>query len=191
MGPSGFVRNKVLVGLVACGTIAGVAAVAAPSAAQASASRHTLRGSTPRWLRSARELGATPSGQRISFGIVLGMRNQAGAVAQLKALSEPGSARYGDWLSNKAFDAAYAPSKTSVNAVRSWLRSQGFGVTKTLPSGMLVEATGTARQIEKTFGTSLHSYKYNGKTVRANATALSLPAGTSATVQHAISGVIG
>jgi subtilase family serine protease len=191
MGPSGFVRDKLLVGMVACGTIAGLAAVASPVAAQAATGRHTLAGSTPRWLHSAHKLGATPSAQRISFGIVLGMRDQAGAASQLKAISEPGSAQYGDWLSNKAFDARYAPAKASVSAVRSWLRAQGFGVTKTLPSGMLVEATGTAKQVEKTFGTSLHSYKYNGKTVRANSTALSLPAGTSATVQHAIVGVIG
>jgi len=191
MGSSRFVRNKLLVGLAACGTIAGLATVAIPAAASASTGRHALPGSTPRWLHSARQLGATPASQQISFGVVLGMRNQAGAVAQLKAISEPGSARYGDWLSNKAFDASYAPAKSSVSAVRGWLRSQGFGITSTLPSGMLVEATGTAQQIEKTFGTSLHSYSYQGKTVRANSTALSLPAGTSATVQGAIAGVIG
>ena len=92
MGPSGFVRNKLVVGLVACGTIAGLAAIAAPASASASGGRHALPGSTPRWLHSAQRLGATPSGQRVSFGIVLGMRNQAGAVAQLKAISEPGSA---------------------------------------------------------------------------------------------------
>jgi subtilase family serine protease len=191
MGPSGFVRNKMVVGLVACGTIAGLAAIAAPAAASAATGRHALPGSTPRWLHSAHKLGATPSGQRVSFGIVLGMRNQAGAAAELKAISEPGSAHYGDWLSNKAFDARYAPAKASVSAVRGWLRSEGFGVTKTLPSGMLIEASGTAAQIEKTFGTSLQSYKYQGKTVRANSTALSLPSGTPAAVEHAISGVIG
>ena len=192
MGPSGFVRNKLLVGMVACGTIAGLAAVAGPVAAQAATGRHTLPGSTPRWLHSAHKLGATPSAQRVSFGIVLSMRDQAGAASQLKAISEPGSAQYGDWLSNKAFDAKYAPAKASVSAVRGWLRAQGFGVTKTLPSGMLRrgERHGDAgREDLRHLAAQLLSTTARpcGPTRRR----CQLPTGTSATVSSVIAGVIG
>ena len=58
--------------------------------------------------------------------------------------------------------------------MQDWLRSQGFQVTTTLPSGMYVQASGSAAQVESTFATSLHNYSYLGKKVRANATALSL-----------------
>ncbi|HEY1639282.1 MAG TPA: S53 family peptidase [Streptosporangiaceae bacterium] len=175
--------------------MAGVAVAGMATAGPASASpgprSHPLAGSTPRWLHRAHDLGATRSGQRVSFGVLLGMRNQAGAAATVRAVSDPASASYGHWLSNATFNARYAPARSAVTAVRAWLRSQGFQVTTTLPSGMYVEASGSAAQVEKTFATRLRNYSYLGKTVRANATALSLPASTPATVTKAISGVLG
>ena len=62
--------------------------------------------------------------------------------------------------------------------MQPWLRSQGFQVTTTLRSGMYVEATGSVTQVEKTFATTLNNYSYLGKTVRANATAFTLPSST-------------
>ena len=153
--------------------------------------RHPLNGSTPRWLHLAQDMGASQSSQQVNFGILLGLRDQAGAVATLQAISDPTSARYGQWLSNAAFDARYAPASASVAAVQNWLRSEGFQVTTTLPSGMYVEASGSVAKVESIFGASLHNYSYLGKEVRANATQLSLPANTPAAVTSAISGVVG
>jgi subtilase family serine protease len=157
----------------------------------APAGRHPLNGSTPRWLHLAHDMGSSPTSQQVNFGILLGMRDQAGAVATLQAISDPASARYGQWLSNAGFDASYGPTSASVGAVQSWLRSQGFQVTTTLPSGMYVEASGSVAKVESIFGTSLHNYSYLGKDVRANATQLSLPANTPAAVVSAVSGVVG
>ena len=123
--------------------------------------------------------------------MLLGMRDQAGAEATLKAISDPTNASYGQWLSNSAFDAKYGPASADVSAVQNWLRSQGFTVTSTLPSGMLVEASGSVAQVQQTFGAQLNNYSYQGKTVRANSSELSLPAGTPAAVTNAVAGVIG
>jgi len=136
-------------------------------------------------------MGTSTTSQQVNFGILLGLRDQAGAVATLQAISDPASARYGQWLSNADFDARYAPTSASVAAVQSWLRSEGFQVTTTLPSGMYVEASGSVSTVESIFGTSLHNYSYLGKEVRANATQLSLPANTPAAVTSVISGVVG
>jgi len=136
-------------------------------------------------------MGASTTSQQVNFGILLGLRDQAGAVATLQAISDPASARYGQWLSNADFDARYAPTSASVAAVQSWLRSEGFQVTTTLPSGMYVEASGSVSTVQSIFGTSLHNYSYLGKEVRANATQLSLPANTPAAVTSVISGVVG
>jgi subtilase family serine protease len=184
-----FTRHKIVVGLAAVFTVAGLAAAAGPAAA--SAAPHTLPGSMPRWLHQAHEQGALPSSQQIGFGVLLDMRDPAGAAAEVQALSDPTSPTYAQWLTTKAFDARYGPTAASVAAVQGWLRSSGFQVTKTLPSGMYVEATGSVAQVEKTFGTSVHNFSYLGKTVRANATALSLPASTPAAVTSAITGVLG
>src|SRR5215471_892719 len=190
MGSSRFPRFKVLGGLLAGATTLALIAMAGPALA-APQSRHPLHGSTPRWLHQARALGTTSSWQQVNFGVLLGMRDQAGAVAALQAISDPSSASYGQWLSNAAFNSRYAPASSDVAAVQNWLRSQGFRVTTALPSGMYVEASGTAAQVESTFATSLHNYSYLGKRVRANATALSLPASTPSVVGNVITGVVG
>ena len=75
--------------------------------------------------------------------------------------------------------------------MQGWLRSEGFQITKTLPSGMYVEASGSVSQVESTFGTSVHNYSYLGKDVHANNSQLSLPTNTPAAVTSAVAGVIG
>jgi len=189
MGSSRFNR-KVAIGLLAGATVVGLS-LTAGSATAAPQGRYPLNGSTPRWLPQAHDMGASTTSQQVNFGILLGLRDQAGAVATLQAISDPASARYGQWLSNADFDARYAPTSASVAAVQSWLRSEGFQVTTTLPSGMYVEASGSVSTVESIFGTSLHNYSYLGKEVRANATQLSLPANTPAAVTSVISGVVG
>jgi subtilase family serine protease len=189
MGSSRFVR-RVAIGLLASGTVIGLTA-AAGAASAAPQGRHPLDGSTPKWLHQAHDMGASSSAQQMNFGLLLGMRDQAGAMATLKAISDPSSSSYGQWLTNAQFDARYAPAKSSVTAVQDWLRSEGFQVTKTLPSGMYVEASGSVAKVESAFGTSVHNYTYLGKNVHANNSQLSLPSGTPAAVTSAISGVIG
>ena len=189
MGSSRFVR-KVAIGLLASGTVIGLTA-AAGAASAAPQGRHPLDGSMPKWLHQAHDMGASSTGQTVNFGVLLGMRDQAGAMSTLQAISDPASPSYGHWLTNAEFNARYAPAKSSVTAVQAWLRSEGFQVTKTLPSGMYVEASGSVAKVESTFGTSVHQYSYLGKNVHANNSQLSLPSGTPAAVTSAVAGVIG
>ena len=72
--------------------------MAVPASASAGRHSHPLPGSTPRWLHRARDLGATPAANRVNFGVLLGMRNQASATATLQAISDPTSASYGHAL---------------------------------------------------------------------------------------------
>jgi subtilase family serine protease len=182
-------HRRIVGALVATAAAVAVSAVSQPASAQPS--RHTLPGSTPRWLAKAHATGGVVSSSRIDFGVLLKMRNAAGAAATLQQVSDPSSASYGKWLTNAQFDAQYAPATKDVSAVRTWLAGQGFAVSKTLPSGMYVEASGTAGQIEKTFSTTLKEYSYQGKTVRANDSSLSVSAGTPAAVSSVIDGVVG
>ena len=179
-------RRVVLAGaaVLATAVLAGPATASTPS-------RHLLAGSAPRWVSHAKTVGATPKRQQVAFGVLLHMRNQAAAERTLRSVSEPASAAYGRWLTNAQFNARYAPARSQVAAVRAWLRAQGFTVTKTFRSGMYVQATGSAAQVERTFGTSLRQYHYRGATLRSNATPLSLPAATPAAVTGAVAGIVG
>lgn len=183
-------RRRIIGGLSA-GALAMTMTSMAVAPASAAPTRHPIAGSQARWAAQAKDQGAVATATRINFGVLLKMRDSAGARTTLARISDPGSRSYGKWLTNKEFNSAYAPAKADVTAVQSWLQSQGFQLTKTLPSGMYVQASGTAAQVEAAFGTTLHNYRYNGASVRANTTALSLPATVPAAVQGALSGVVG
>ena len=142
-------------------------------------------------LATVSDLGAAPSGDMVHFGILLRMRDQAGAEARLKSISDPTSASYGKWLTNAEFNASYGPAAADVAAVESWLRSQGLAIRKTLPSGMYVEVTGTVAQVNQVFATQVRRYSYQGGTLRAVVTAPTLPGSAPARVRAAIHGVIG
>ena len=183
-------RRTVIAGLSAAAlAVAMTAMVVSP--ASAAPSRHSIAGSAAKWLSKAKDQGAVATSTRINFGVLLKMRNPSGAEATLAQVSDPDSPSYGKWLSNAEFNSAYAPARSDVAAVQSWLQSQGFQLTKTLQSGMYVQASGTAAQVEATFGTTLHNYRYDGASVRANTTALSLPAAAPAVVAGASTGVVG
>src|SRR5579862_7905968 len=114
----GRATRKLLLGVLAVVTVVG-----AGTAQAASPAGIALRGSTPHWLSNAKDLGAVSGRDQVGFGVLLRMRNQARAVASLRAISTPGSAQYGRWLTNKQFDARYAPTAASVAAVQRWMRS--------------------------------------------------------------------
>src|SRR5437763_941957 len=121
--------GKILGALIGSAALLAVTAAAGMAAAGAATGppqgRHMLRGSTPRWLSHALDLGGAPSSQPVSFGVLLRMRDPAGAASTLRAISDPGSASYGHWLSNAEFDSRYGPAPADVTATASWLRSQG------------------------------------------------------------------
>ncbi len=181
--------RRIVAGLGAGATVLAVVSIAQP--ASAASARRALSGTRPAWTSKAHDKGHSAQTTRLDFGVLLKMRNESQAVAQLKAVSEPSSPDYGKWLTNAQFNAAYAPSASDVSSVRSWLRGQGFSVTRTLQSGMYLEVSGTTAQVEKTFATSMHTYQYKGHTVLANTSALSLPANAPAAVTDAVSNVVG
>jgi subtilase family serine protease len=177
--------------VVALGTAAASVLGAGPATAASRPGRHVLNGSQPRWLTRARATGSAPAdASTIHFGLLLKLRDTAAAEATLASVSDPTSASYGQWLTSSEFKTRFAPAQSDVNAVQSWLKGQGFALRSTL-GGMYVEASGTTAQINKAFGTKLENYTYQGKTVHANSTTLSLPEDTPAAVLGVVSGVLG
>lgn len=181
--------RPVVAALAAAATIAALTSIAGP--ANAVSPRHVLPDSSPHWLSHAKKVATPATASKVSFGVLLNLRNAAQAQAQVQALSDPSSKTYGQWLTNKQFNASYAPAASDVAAVKSWLSSQGFAVGATTPSGQYVPATGTTAQVEKAFGTTLGKFSYQGKTVQTNTTSLSLPTTTPSAVLASVNGVVG
>ena len=152
--------------------LAGVAG-AAPSGS------HTLPGSLPSWANANHRVGSTPGSAQVTFRVYLDYSGGDAAAAYATAVSTPESGSYGAFLTPAQFRARFAPSRADVSAVRSWLRDQGFSVGSVPANRKYVEATGTADQAAKAFKTAFAEFKVDGKTVRGNTKALSIPSDLS------------
>jgi subtilase family serine protease len=172
------------------GVILGVGlCVAVVGAAQAArqGDRATLPGSKPGWANSHNFTGAADLAGSVGFRVYLGWSNSTQAESLARAVSDPSSSSYGRYLTPSEFRRQFAPSRSQVEAVQSWLRSQGFTVNYTPTNNHYVSAEGTVAQAQAAFSTSIGTYKVNGKSVRSPSSDLSVPSSLS----QVVTGVVG
>ena len=96
------------------------------SALAAQPARTTLHGSAPAWANSKNYAGAADPNAYVGFRVYLGWQNAGAAEALARAVSDPHSAEYGQYLTPQQFRRQFSPSQSQVGAVQSWLKSQGF-----------------------------------------------------------------
>ncbi len=119
-----------------------------------------------------------------SVHIVVGLQEQNATQVQptLKRMLTPGDPLYGTSLSVQQFVQQFGPTAAQVQAVQSYLTSNGFTNVTVADNQLLVEADGTAANAEAAFNTSLSQYSLNGATVFANSSDAQVPASLSGTV---------
>jgi subtilase family serine protease len=176
-------HTRAVLGIFAL-TAVGVATFGAPAAAS---NRVPVADSHASWASASNRVSAASGAQKITFRVYLRLRDQAGAEAAARAVSSPGSASFRQFLSTSEVRQRYAPSDSSVAAIRSWLRSSGFGIAPVPANNLYVEATGTVAQAQRAFDVSLNMYRVEGKVLRAADRELSVPASLGSLV----AGVIG
>jgi len=175
---------RVLAAAAAMTLTLGVAAVAqVDSASAASAGRSTLAGSQPSWANAKALRSAATASNPVNIRVYLGWRNAAGAMRTALAVSTPGSASYGKYLSPVQFRAQFAPSQASVTAVQRFLRTAGFSIVMTPTNNHFVAAEGTVAQAQRAFGVKLGEYAAFGQLLRAPESAVSVPSSLAGIVQ--------
>jgi len=175
---------RILIAVVSVMAV-GVTSITATYAAQPD--RATLPGSAPAWANRKNFVSpADPTGP-VNFRVYLGWQNGAGAETLASAVSNPRSPSYGQYLTPAQFRKQFAPSQSQVNAVRSWLGSQGFTIDYTPTNNHYVAAEGTVAQAQAAFGVGLSMYKVLGETLRAPSADVSIPSSLAGIVE----GVLG
>jgi subtilase family serine protease len=167
------------VGLLAAGTTVATAAQRP--------GRITVANAQPR-LGRAGSTGSPSSGQRIDVKLYLADQHADQLSAAVQAVSTPGSAGYGKYLTPAQFHATYSPSDAAVSSVRKFITDSGLTVSAVAGNRSYVSARGTVAEVQKAFGTSLKTYKLDGQTVRAAASAPTIPASLKGNV-IAVSGL--
>src|SRR6266567_6925944 len=151
--------------------------------------RVTLRGSKPSWATPGNHVRPANPSDRLGFRVYLGWTNPAGAEALARAVSDPHSQSYHQYLTPEQFRQQFAPTGNQVAQVQNWLTSQGFTLVYTPANNHYVSAKGTVGQAQAAFGTNFGMYRVNelGLTLRSPSADVSIPSSLSGLV----SGVAG
>jgi subtilase family serine protease len=167
----------------ACSDGGGVAPPASTSSTSVAASTAPKPGlARPRWASEDRFAGRLAASEPIALQVHLRMRDEAAATAELAAISDPRSARYGRFLSDEEYAAKYAPTDADVATVRAHLEASGLRVTRVSADRAFLAAEGTASQVEQAFATRLGHYQVGAATRYAPIDAPSLPSHVDARV---------
>ncbi len=160
--------------------MAGAASAATPARTQLPNSKSPAAAQTPK-------TGAVANGTQMNFEVDLKWSDPAGAAAFARAVSTPGDPQFGKYLTAAQWEAKYSPTTAAVNQVKSFLTSGGLTVDKVSSDRVAITVTGTAQQVEQTFGTSLSYHAVRGRSLLLADTDLSIPS----SIAGAVSGVTG
>jgi subtilase family serine protease len=165
--------------------VAGGLAAAIPAAAADGPA--TIPQSHPQWATPKSKVADVAAASSVTFRVYLKTRNEAGAEALAKAVSDPTSSAYGHYLTPSQVKAQFAPTSAEVDSVRGWLSTSGISVGSVPSNNAYVEATGSAAKVAKAFDVQLGEYTVRGERLRAANTDLSVPS----TLASSVLGVIG
>ena len=135
--------------LLCLATGSGIVGASAAGAATTSA-KTVLAGSAITAKARQHPVGGVARSSRVSFSLVLKLRDAAGAQALLRAVSSPGSRSYRHYLTTAQWEARFSPTASQVRSARQWLRSQGFRVGAVSKDRITVSASGTAARSAST-----------------------------------------
>jgi len=160
---------------VGLATVAGLSLTAV--SAQASEPNTAIPHSKPNWLAKATHLGDAADGAKTTAKIYLAPKGGLDAEkAAALAVSTPGSADYGKFLTPAQFRARFAPTAATVKTVERYLTAAGLRVTGVESSNRYISVSGDVAAASKAFAVKIGRFKHSGKTVQAPTTALKLPA---------------
>ena len=149
-----------------------------------------LGGTTHPLASPANEIGRA-AGDLPMTRMMLQLSSGADGEAALEQLiadqHDPKSARYHQWLTPEQFGAQFGPAQPDIDAITGWLKSQGFTVTSVAAGRRVIEFSGTAQQVEKTFQTEMHLYRVRGVEHVANSTDIAIPEALSPVIEGVVS----
>ena len=184
-------RRKVRVGLAAGATLSvlvGTAAMAAASAPAAAGATGWVATATRATSISGAKLGGDAAKSApLYLAVTLKPQNVPAEQTALKAMYQPGSATFHDFLTPAQWVAAYAPTTAQVDAVTSYLSQNGFTGVSVQGDQLLITASGTVGDAETAFNTTIGDYAMpNGGTFQANIGAAEVPAALGGIVQAVV-----
>jgi len=155
--------------------VGGLASVAFACAAMAAESS-TVTGNVATWVKSAKLMGSASASTSVTIAVHMSVKNLAGLKSLVAEVSNPKSKEYGRYITPQQFGQRFEPAGADVAAVKSLLEHAGMTNVTQGPHGVYVTATATVAQLRTAFKVAQNLYSYQGKTLRANNNAPTIPA---------------
>src|ERR1700674_4991163 len=102
-------------------------------------------------------------------------------------LQTEGSPNFHRWITAKQFGETFGLATQDLDKITDWLESHGFRVNVVYPSGMVIDFSGTARQVERAFHTEIHSLEVRGEKHVSNMADPQIPAALAPAVVGIVS----
>ncbi|GAA1985666.1 S53 family peptidase [Kitasatospora viridis] len=175
-------RLRPVIGLLAA-PLPIIAFAAAPAFAAQPATVE-VKGDVVAAVAHSARTGNVAADQPISVAVNLAQRDTAGLDTFLAQVTDPASAQYQHYLTVSQFADRFGASPEAVAKVTGYLKAQGLQVGEVTANRLTVEASGTAAQVQRAFGTSLATYRdgKDGHGYYANTSAPVLPADIASVV---------
>ena len=129
-------------------------------------------------LINAKDLGPVDVGQefdRMTLVLKRSAEQQQALTALLDSQQSRGSSNFHHWLTPDEFGRQFGPAPEDLTRIQAWLEQQGFRLGKVSRSGLAIEFSGTAGQVNAAFHTGMRRFQVDGETHIANATDISFP----------------
>jgi len=133
-------------------------------------------------MQNATVIGSLDPATSLHIAVGLQERNADQVQPTLQRMLTPGDSLYGTSLTLEQFVAQFAPTSAQVQAVQNYLSSFGFANISVSDNQLMIEADGTAADVEAAFDTSLTQFSVNGATVFANISDAQVPTALQGTV---------
>ncbi|WP_263379650.1 S53 family peptidase [Granulicella paludicola] len=101
--------------------------------------------------------------------------SEAALTSYIATLNDPSGPNYHKWLTAAQLGTTYGPAPEDIASVESWLKSNGLTVNSVDATGMVIDFSGNASQVEEAFHPALHNLSVNGVAHIANTQNPSIP----------------
>src|SRR5438309_6216647 len=154
------------------------------------AERATLRGNLRQEAIRQNDRGPVPDNLLLEHMLLQLRRSPQQEQALQEFINElhtQGSPNFHRWISAQEFGARFGLAQTDLNGIVQWLRSHGLQVNTIYPSGMVIDFSGTARQVSQTFHTTIHHVAFKGERHIANVNDPQIPAALAPAIVGVVS----
>lgn len=102
----------------------------------------------------------------------------------LRQAHTPGSPVFHQWVSPEEFGKRFGAQDGDIQTVTAWLEMHGFSVARVTAGKMMIEFSGTARQVREALHTEIHRYYNGGRSFYSNDREIVVPAAIASRIRN-------